>query len=127
MQGERMRYALTRKARLLVVTAGSIAALSVGLIAGPAAAQASTSPYCGGTLASGGWCFGAARWQYQTYGWGEQGGVCVGIFEYPTRACTQAANTGVYSADVGSNVWQQPYIGNNVPWSNYVHGVALTH
>lgn len=46
-----MRYALTRKARLLVVLASSIAALSVGLMAGPAAAQASTSPYCGGWLA----------------------------------------------------------------------------
>lgn len=119
--------AFSMKLKLWLAAAAALSVLAFAGSAGSAAAQASTSNYCGGTLGSGGWCFGTARWQYQTYGWGDQGGVCVGIFEYPTRACTQAANTGVYSASTGSNVWQQPYIGNNVPWSNFVHGVALTH
>lgn len=122
-----MVTAFNRKARLTLTLVGAMLALSVALIAGPASAQASTSNYCGGTLNGGAYCFGAARWVYQTYGWGDQGGVCVGIFQYPSMACTQAANTGVYSANLGSNVWQQPYISNNVPWSNFVHGVALTH
>jgi hypothetical protein len=122
-----MVTALNRKVRLTLTLVGAMMALSVGLIAGPAAAQASTSNYCGGVLNSGAYCFGAARWQYHTYGWGDQQGVCVGIVGYPSEACTYAANTGVYSAHVGSNVWAQPFIHNLPGVSNNVHGVALTH
>lgn len=122
-----MATALIRKTKLTTTLVGAMLALSVGLIAGPASAQASTSNYCGGTLSSGAYCFGATRWVYQTYGWGDQGGVCVGIFGYPSEACTNAANTGVYSANLGSNVWAQPFIHNLPGGSNVVHGVALTH
>jgi hypothetical protein len=118
------RIRMPRKALMLV---GCLVALSLGLITGPASAQASTSSYCGGTLSSRAWCAGATRWLYQTYGWGDQGGVCVAVSGYASLACTNAANTGVYSANVGSNVWTQPTIQNNTGYPNYVHGVALTH
>lgn len=122
-----MVTALNGKARLTMALIGAMLALSVGLIAGPASAQASTSNYCGGTLSGRAWCGGATRWLYQTYGWGDQGGVCVAVGEYPSLACTNAANTGVYSANLGSNVWAQPLIQNNTGYANNVHGVALTH
>jgi hypothetical protein len=106
---------------------GTLAALLLGLITGPATSQASTSPYCGGNLGPRGYCVGATRWLYQAYGWGDQAGVCVAVWEHTVRACTTSPGTGVYSANVGSNVWALPYIDNNSGVTNYVHGVALTH
>lgn len=115
------------KPRKALMVLGCLLALSVGLITGPASAQASTSSYCGGTLGVGGYCLGAYRWLYQAYGWGDQGGVCVGVFEATVRACTTAANTGVYSPATVNNVWERPIIWNYFNGSNFVHGVALTH
>lgn len=121
-----MVTALNRKARLTMTLVGAMLALSVGLIAGPASAQASTSPYCGGWQAAGHGCFGAARWLYQTYGWGNQAGVCV-AWGSSEMYCVPRANEGVYSPNAGSNVWAQPYILNPAGVSNYLNGVALTH
>lgn len=119
--------AISMKVKLWLAAAAAFSVLAFAGAVGPAAAQASTSNYCGGTLNTGGWCLGAERWLYQTYGWGDQGGVCVSVFEATAIACTSAANTGVYSPNAGSNVWKRPYIRNNVSGANNVHGVALTH
>ena len=90
-------------------------------------AKASTSTYCGGSLGGYLACTGEKRWLYQTYGWGDQGSVCVSIVEYPVYACSAGAGSGVYSGNVGSNVFKYPYIRNNIGSPNFVHGVALTH
>lgn len=119
--------AISLKLKLWLAALAALSVLAFAGSAGSAAAQASTSPYCGGTLAVGQYCLGANRWLYQTYGWGDQGGVCVAVFAYTQNACTTAANTGVYSASLPSNTWAMPYIRNNVNQPNYVHGVALTH
>lgn len=102
---------------------GSICALTLGLLSGPAPANAAVSNYCTGWQPVGGYCVGADRWLYQTYGWGDQGGVCVAVYEYP-RACTFSANTGVYSPK-SPVLWTRPIIWNNHNGSNFVHGVAL--
>lgn len=115
-----------RKPRKDLVIVACLLALVVGLIAGPASAEASTSPYCGAVMPPTGSCYGAARWLYQAYGWGDQGGVCVATGRGWTWYCVGGANTGVYSANAGSNVWAEPFILNNSNVTNYVHGVALT-
>lgn len=106
---------------------GCLLALSVGLIAGPASAQASTSEYCGGWKSPQQGCTGAARWLYQAYGWGDQSGVCVVISGVTEWRCTTRAGEGVYSPATSSNVWAQPGIQNWSNVNNFVHGVALTH
>lgn len=120
-----MRNAL-RKGRLIGALAGTMALLVLGLVLGPVSAQASTSPYCGGVLPPEGGCGGAARWLYQTYGWGEQAGVCVGV-DGSGYGCTARINEGVYSVNLGSNTWTTPVIRNVGYVNNFVHGVALTH
>jgi hypothetical protein len=115
------------KVKLWLAAAAAFSVLAFAGSAGSAAAQASTSSYCGGTLTAGQYCVGAQRWLYQAYGWGDQGGVCVAVWEYTVQACTSAANTGVYSANVGQNVWTYPFIRDNFNGANNVHGVALTH
>jgi hypothetical protein len=103
---------------------GSIAALTIGLISGPSAAQAATSGYCTGWL-SPGTCEGAARWLYQTYGWGDQGAVCVAVNSgYPT-VCSSGAGAGVDSPRLGSAQWLKPLIINWAGKQNFVHGIAL--
>lgn len=122
-----MVNALNRKVRLTLTLVGAMMALSVALIAGPASAQASTSPYCGGIQPYEAGCFGAARWLYQTYGWGDQGGVCVTYRGAPQWLCSFHPGEGVYSPNAGSNIWSEPGITNISLVNNYVHGVALTH
>jgi len=119
--------AFSLKVKLWLAAAAAFSVLAFAGSAGSAAAQASTSTYCGGTLTAGQYCVGAQRWLYQAYGWGDQGGVCVAVWEYTVQACTSAANTGVYSANVGQNVWTYPFIRDNFNGANNVHGVALTH
>jgi hypothetical protein len=121
-----MRNAV-RKGRLIGALMGTMALLVLGLVVGPVSAQASTSPYCGGVLPSYGGCFGAARWLYQTYGWGDQTGVCVTLGRGREYLCSFHPNEGVYSPNAGSNIWSEPGIMNPGIVSNYVHGVALTH
>lgn len=122
-----MVTALNRKARLTLTLVGAMLALSVALIAGPASAQASTSSYCGGVLPPSGACYGAARWLYQNYGWGDQTGVCVALGPGREYLCSFHANEGVYSPNAGSNIWSQPAIANPGIVNNNVHGVSLTH
>lgn len=122
-----MTTTLQGKLRLSLFLMASWLVLVLGLTVGPAAAEASVSNYCGGWQAPFGECSGAPRAMYQTYGWGDQGGVCVGIEYWGTAACTPYANTGVYSWNVGQNVYSRPWMRNNSSVNNFVHGVALTH
>jgi hypothetical protein len=121
-----MTASLNRRAKLLALV-GTLAALAVSLISGPTAAQASTSEYCGGWKSPGQECSGAARWVYQTYGWGDQASVCVGIGGWTGVSCSSGAGAGVYSGQMSSNVYSWLYMKNNSSINNYVHGVALTH
>jgi hypothetical protein len=116
-----------KKGRLVGALLGTMALLALGLILGPVSAQASTSPYCGGVLAPSQWCHGAARWLYQNYGWADNAGVCVALSPRSELYCVGSANTGVYSANAGSNIWVEPVIVNPAGYNNYVHGVSLTH
>ena len=119
--------AISLKLKLWLAALAALSVLAFAGSAGSAAAQASTSPYCGGVLAGSHGCYGAARWLYQSYGWGDQGGVCVAVGYGYELACVGGPNNGVYSPAAGSNVWSAPYIFNPGPVNNYVHGVALTH
>lgn len=122
-----MTTAISRRMRLGLVLLGSILALTLGLISGPASAQASVSNYCGGWLGSGKLCEGAPRYLYQTYGWGDQGAVCVSVVHWMGPTCSSGAGAGVYSGQIGTNVWAVPWIQNIAGGANFVHGVALTH
>jgi len=104
----------------------SLMALAVA-IAMPAAANASTSNYCGGWKSPHQECSGEARWVYQTYGWGDQASVCVGIGGWTGVSCSSGAGSGVYSGQMASNVYSWLYLSNNSNVNNYTHGVALTH
>jgi hypothetical protein len=121
-----MSSVLSRKARLTLTLLGAVVALSLALFAGPSAAHAETTTYCGGNLPGQYYCYGAKRWLYQTYGWGDQGGVCVWIVEYTGKSCSSGAGNGVYSARFGSDVHQLPAIGNAIWSTNFVHGIALS-
>lgn len=120
-----MSTVISRRARLGLVLLGSLLALTLGLISGPASAQAATSNYCTGWLGGNGGCVGAARWLYQVYGWGDQAPVCVAANEGYAYSCSSAAGVGVYSPNHGTN-WFKPVIVNgSLNSSNFVHGVAL--
>jgi hypothetical protein len=120
-----MTTALDRKGRLLLMLLGCVAALSIGLTSGSGSAQAATSTYCAGWQNPGGFCSGSPRTLYQTYGWGDQTGVCVAVHLGWPRGCTSSAGTGVYSPRLASPSYLNPYIANNGGVSNFVHGVAL--
>lgn len=110
---------------MLFMLAGIAFVAAVGLISSPASASAETTTYCGGNQPAGGFCLGAWRSMHQAYGWGDQGGVCVGIFEY-NKACTSGKGTGVYSPSWPSNGWARPAMWNNFGGTNFVHGIALS-
>jgi hypothetical protein len=123
-EGRRMSTAISRRAKLAFTLLGSLCALSLGLISGPASAQAATSGYCTGWLGGQQSCAGAYRTLYQVYGWGDQGPVCVAIDGHAAY-CSAGAGAGVYSAPVAVQ-WNRPLIWNvNGYKSNFVHGVAL--
>lgn len=126
--------------RLRLALLGGILALTLCWISGTSPAHASeppssapssiqsTSDYCGGWLSAGNSCSGAARWLYEVYGWGDQGGVCVQVGNISVRNCVGAANQGVYSGTgLGYNSYASPYIWTTTAGSNFVHGVALTY
>lgn len=104
----------------------SLVALATA-VAVPAAADASTSTYCAGWKSPWQECGGARRPMYQAYGWGDQASVCVAVAEWTGLPCSSGAGSGVYSAQLGSNVNAIPWIKNNSSGNNYVHGVALTY
>jgi len=121
-----MITAMRRHTKLGLALLASTLALTLGLISGAASAQAAISTYCGGWLYGASEpCFGAQRWLYEVYGWGEQGGVCVEISNQSTMACVNKANQGVYSGTkLGYNTWGTPVIVNYSGGSNFVHGLA---
>lgn len=119
-----MVTALSRKMKLTMVLLGSLCALALGLISGPAPAQAAYSNYCVGWQQNiSNYCFGAARALYQTYGWGDHGAVCVTASN--GWYCSSGPGAGVYSARFASPVWANPGIKNGINSPNFVHGVAL--
>ena len=122
-----MNAVLSRKTKATLVLMASVLALTMGLLSGPASAQASTSNYCTGWLGGGSICEGAPRQLYQTYGWGDQGSVCVSVVLWMGPTCSSGAGAGVYSGQISSNVYATPWIKNNIGGSNFVHGVVLTH
>jgi len=122
-EGRSMTTTISRKARLGLVLLGSLLALSLGLISGPASAQAATSNYCVGwqqTITN--YCFGAKRVLYQTYGWGDHGAVCVTAMN--GWYCSSGPGAGVYSASRPAD-YLSPGIKNAINSPNFVHGVAL--
>lgn len=120
-----MSFAVS-KMKVWLAALGATIAL-VAAIAIPATANASTSNYCGGWKGPRQECFGEARSVYQTYGWGDQASVCVGIGGWTGVSCSSGAGSGVYSGQMPSNVYSWLYLSNNSNINNYTHGVALTH
>jgi hypothetical protein len=104
---------------------GAMVALGIA-VAQPATADAYTE-YCGGWKSGGQECWGGARSLYQTYGWGDQGPVCVSISGYFGPSCSSQAGAGVYSGAMWTNVWATPWLKNNSGGNNFVHGFAFTH
>ena len=104
----------------------SLVALAA-VVALPAAADASSTNYCGGWKSAWQDCTGGSRQLYQTYGWGDQASVCVGVAPQYGVACSSGAGAGVYSQSLDQNYNSSPWIKNNSGGDNYVHGVALTH
>lgn len=105
-------------------------ALMVAVLGSPAAAQAETSPYCGGWLGAGGICAGGARTLYQLYGTGEQHSVCIyasdngyGQGNIGGVNCSSGPGAGVYNSGMGTGHYF-PVIYNNAVGNNLVHGTA---
>lgn len=124
-----MANAFRLKAKLCAAVVASLAALALASLGAPAA-HASTSPYCNNqTLSNYGACAGAARFLYQTYGWGDSRSVCVwwrtGGWGSNGNACSPGPGTGVYSAQAPSQFKWEPGINVNAPGASVVHGVAL--
>jgi hypothetical protein len=120
-----MPVALNRM-KFWLAAIGAVVALGVAA-SQPATAAASTSEYCGGWKSSWQECGGARRPLYQTYGWGDQGSVCVAVAEWTGLPCSSGAGSGVYSAKLNSNVNAIPWIKNNSSGNSFVHGIALTY
>ena len=116
----------------VALMASVVLALCLSISAGVStSAQAATSPYCNNlTLGGWGYCAGAPRTHYATYGWGDQHSVCiysaVGSPEAgpsTTVKCTGGPGQGVYNP-YGITTYWYPKIENNAVGSNTVHGVA---
>jgi len=121
--------AISMKVKLWLAAAAAFSVLAFAGSVGSAAAQASTSPYCGTTLPGYGNCTGAIRTLYQVYGWGDQHSVCVAITGHPGApgigyTCSSGPGVGVYSPS-WEPTYIYPFIANNAAGSNSVHGVAL--
>src|SRR5690349_19014353 len=115
-----------RRSKLLIALAACVASLSLGLL-GPGAAHAGTGTFCNPvTLGDHGECRGGSYVKLnQTYGWGDQHSVCVGVavFNWSFR-CSSGPGAGVYSTKVEYMPYI-PAIRNNASGSNTVHGVYL--
>lgn len=122
-----MSTAISRKTQLTLLLLACLASLALGMASGPASAKASVSNYCGGWLGASKQCVGAGRYLYQTYGWGDQGPVCVSITYHMGPTCSARAGDGVYSGKLPVNVYSGPWIQNPTGGANYVHGIALTY
>ena len=123
-EGRRMVTAISRKARLSLMLLGSLCALTLGLVSAPAPANAAVSYYCTGWLNGGASCWGAQRLHYQTYGWGDQGAVCVAVGGWGGR-CSSGPGVGVYSDRAAFSMNVNPFIANSSAKANFVHGVAF--
>jgi hypothetical protein len=111
---------------IMALALAAVALLATLLVAGPQAAEATESPYCGGiTVSPKQYCSGVARTFNAEYGVGAQGSVCVGS-GVGGSACSGGPNQGVYKP-VGQWIFAEPWIFNNLSGqSNIVHGTAFT-
>src|SRR4051794_10455463 len=110
MKALKMSLFNTPTLRLALVTAALLVSL---LVAGPRAAQATESPYCGGiSVPPKQYCNGLPRTFNAEYGVGAQGSVCVGS-GVGGVACSGAPNQGVYKP-VGQWIYAEPWIFNNL-------------
>lgn len=118
-----------RRATMLVCGVAVSLAMAVALQS-PSVAEAGTSPYCNNqNLGGWGWCAGAKRTLYATYGWGDQHSVCVYASQSEggggtTYKCSGGSGQGVYNP-AGVTAYLYPKISNNAGGSNTVHGVAF--
>jgi hypothetical protein len=101
----------------------------------PPSAEASTLvPYCNnqklaGTSEGGqSWCQGSVRELHYVYGWGDQHSVCVSATAL-APACSSGPGAGVYDVypEYEGKYYfpSYPFISNNAPGWNVVHGVSL--
>jgi len=119
-----MSVAIRRWPALLMLC-GALLLLGTAASIGATKAEAATSPYCNnqllGPYPAG--CTGAPRTLYAVYGWGEQGGVCVGVASGQGGLVCSSGLQGAYNP-IGSTSYQTPVIINNHGSNNRVHGVA---
>lgn len=108
--------------RALVRRASSTAAavISLGAALAVFAPTALASPYCGGWLAGGGQCNGAARNLTGVSGVGNQHGVCVWA-DNLGRMCSGGAGAGA-GINYGSYAVRIPRISNSGATPNLVQG-----
>lgn len=118
---------VVRRSKLVIALVASLASL-VLCMAGPGTASASWANYCN-PVTLGGWqgCNGTVRTLNQTYGWGDQHSVCVGIagLEFAVKRCSSGPGAGVYSGKTNEAIGATPHIENHAAGTNTVHGVSL--
>jgi hypothetical protein len=106
-------------------------ALMVAAFGSPAAAQAESTPYCGGWLGAGGICAGGARTFFELKGEGAQHSVCVyasengfGQGNVGGVKCSSGPGAAVFNSGMGTGNYF-PVIYNNAVGENLVHGTAF--
>jgi hypothetical protein len=124
-----MQTGVTGGVKLAAVTslAGMMCVIAM-LFGGVPKANAEVYGFCENVLlGQNGYCGGPATGMYQDYGWGDQHSVCVDIRPWPgVRRCSSGAGAGVYSGEISKGTGGTPWIENNAPGENYVHGIYLT-
>jgi hypothetical protein len=138
--GEIMAEVLSRRQRATLVLGAVLLAACMTLLIGSTTQARADTPqgFCGQVhLGPSGSCWGAKRWLDRAYGWGDEHGVCVGLAQYEGgppvsgfTVCTPYQDTGVYTP---YTTWEgqptffnwSPWIHNNSPYNNWVHGVAF--
>ncbi len=124
---------MTTRVRQGVLALLAAAALSVSAaLLMPGFAQAATwTNYCNnqklpGWQESGSiYCYGANRVAHELMGWGDQHSVCIGMSYMVTR-CSGGPGAGVYtSSELGYWIAGTPWIENQAPGWNVVHGRSL--
>jgi hypothetical protein len=120
-----------RPRSLALVALAIVVAVLVGQAGHAPPAKAAAVGFCGGVVLGqwGNCSTGGSVRTYQDYGWGDQHSVCVLLAPYnaQTTACSGGPGQGVYSGQLPPEVGENatPFIANNAPGANTVHGVYL--
>jgi len=125
---------LSKRIIAAIALLGSAAALWSAAAAPPSAEASTLVAYCNnqklaGTSEGGqSWCQGSVRQLHYVYGWGDQHSVCVSATAL-APACSSGPGAGVYDVYPeieGKYYWASyPFISNNAPGWNVVHGLSL--